>query len=171
MSQNLADAESILVQVMAYCLMAPSITWTNMDPNLHRYMTSIGPQIILRGKYPQCHTIDQTVERNDYCWYVCIHTHKKHLRFNIFIAIKRTHNMISYDIWEPYVYIYIYESGLICCEMISGNVSHCNWLLCEEAGEFELIVRNIESYWLILPEQRNFDHDAKPCNSQLDGTL
>ena len=42
MSLDFIDDQSALVQIMAWCRQATSITWANVDPDLCRHMVSLG---------------------------------------------------------------------------------------------------------------------------------
>ena len=42
MSLDFTNDQSTLVQVMAWCRQATTITWANVDPDICRYMVSLG---------------------------------------------------------------------------------------------------------------------------------
>ena len=47
MSLDLTDEKSTLVQIMAWCRQATTITWANVDPDLCLHMASLGPSEII----------------------------------------------------------------------------------------------------------------------------
>ena len=60
MSLGFADVQSILVQVMAWCVTHQAITWANVDLDFSRHMVSLGHNVLMYGT-SSCHKLGITI--------------------------------------------------------------------------------------------------------------